>query len=223
MDTAERPGRLVDLSHDIEHGMVTYPGLPGPTIGTHLSFEDSAGVYAPGFEFQIGRIDLVGNTGTYLDTPAHRFREAADLADLDLARCADLPTVVLDAGPGAIGPDVLEAVPVEGAAVLFRTGWDRHWRTPFYADVSHPFVTEEAASALVDRGARLVGIDSINVDGTATRARPTHTVLLAAGVVIVEHLRGLDALPTRGARFTAVPPRIRGLSSFPVRAFAVIP
>jgi kynurenine formamidase len=218
-------GRVVDLSHPIEHDMVTYPGLPGPVIGDHLSFEQSRGHYAPGVEFQIGSIWLVSNTGTYLDTPAHRIAEAADLADVRLEQCVDLPAVVVDAeiGTGPIQPRVLRDVAVQGAAVLFRTGWDRLWRTPPYGDVDHPHLAEATAELLVERRAALVGIDSVNIDGTSTGERPVHTALLAAGILIVEHLTGLEQLPRSGARFTAVPPPIRGMGSFPVRALALLP
>ncbi|MHA6802910.1 cyclase family protein [Salinifilum ghardaiensis] len=213
---------FVDLSHVIEPGTVTYPGLPGPDISSHLSFEDSRAHYSAGTEFTIGRIDMVTNTGTYLDTPAHRFRDGADLHRLLLERCAALPAVVLD-GDGAIGPEALEGVEVEGCAVLLRTGWDRHWGTERYGDPDHPHLTGAGARHLVDRGAALVGIDSVNIDDTRTGDRPAHTALLAAGAPVVEHLTGLDALPGTGARFTAVPPAVRGLGTFPVRAFAVVP
>jgi kynurenine formamidase len=214
---------LVDLSHVIEHGMTTYPGLPGPEITEHLGFEASAGRYAPGTEFSIGRISMVANTGTYLDTPAHRFRDGHDLAGLPLAQCAGLPAVVVDAGPGPIGPGAFIGWPLDGCAVLLRTGWDRHWGTERYGHVEHPFVTEDGARALVDARAVLVGIDSVNIDDTAGGHRPAHTVLLAAGIPVVEHLTGLDLLPPAGALFTAVPPAVRGLATFPVRAFASLP
>lgn len=213
--------RLVDLSHDIEHGMVTYPGLPGPHIGEHLSFDASRELYAEGTEFTIGRISMVANTGTYLDTPAHRYRDGYDLADLPLQRCAELPTIVVDTD-GPIAADTFSEVEVSGAAVLLRTGWDRHWGTERYGDPAHPYLTEDGARALVDRGAVLVGIDSVNIDSTTTAERPAHSRLLAAGILVVEHLTRLADLPPTGARFTAVPPRVRGLATFPVRAFATI-
>lgn len=214
--------RLLDLSHVIEHRMITYPGLPGPEIGEHLSFDDSAGHYAAGTEFAIGRVSLVGNTGTYLDTPAHRFRDGHDLAGLPLERCVLLPAVVFD-GTGLIGPSVFSDVHIEGSAVLLRTGWDQHWGTDRYGDAVHPHLTEAGARVLVDRGAALVGIDSVNVDDTTTGHRPAHTVLLGAGIPIVEHLTGLADLPATGAHFTAVPPAVSGLATFPVRAFASVP
>ncbi|QUH01488.1 cyclase family protein [Saccharopolyspora erythraea] len=214
--------RLVDLSHVIEPGMVTYPGLPGPEISRHLSFDDSRSHYSAGTEFTIGRISMVSNTGTYLDTPAHRFRDGDDLSRLPLERCAMLPAAVVDGGDSAIGPDAFEGVEVGGCAVLLRTGWDRHWGTDRYGAPEHPHLTEAGARYLVDRGAALVGIDSVNIDDTRTGDRPAHTVLLGADVPVVEHLTGLGALPATGARFTAVPPAVSGLATFPVRAFATI-
>lgn len=214
--------RLIDLSHAVEDGMLTYPGLPGPEISPHLDFDSSHGHYASGTEFTIGRISMVGNTGTYLDTPAHRFRDGHDLHRLPLERCAMLPAVVLD-GDGAVGPDRLGDLPVRGCAVLLRTGWDRHWGTARYGDPVHPHLTEAGARFLADGGAALVGIDSVNIDDTTTGERPAHTVLLGAGVPVVEHLTGLATLPATGATFTAVPPAVRGLATFPVRAFATCP
>ncbi len=202
--------------------MITYPGLPGPEIGEHLSFEASHDHYTAGTEFAIGRIRMVGNTGTYLDTPAHRFRGGHDLSTLPLRHCADLPAVLIDA-VGPIGAAAFSDVPVTGAAVLVRTGWDRHWGTDRYGDPGHPYLTEPGAEALVELGAMLVGIDSVNIDDTTTGDRPAHTRLLAAGIPIVEHLTGLADLPPTGARFTAVPPAVRGLATFPVRAFASVP
>lgn len=216
------PVRFIDLSHTIVADMITYPGLPGPEIDDHLSFEASANHYAAGTEFRIGRISMVSNTGTYLDTPAHRHRDGHDLAGLPLDRCARLPTVVVDVGPTATGPETLPA-DVDGCAVLLRSGWDRHWGTERYGDPAHPHLTEDGARHLVERGAVLVGIDSVNVDDTVAGHRPAHTVLLGAGVPIVEHLTNLDALPITGASFTAAPPAIRDMATFPVRAFAVLP
>lgn len=214
--------RLVDLSHVIEHQMITYPGLPGPQIGAHLSFDASHETYAAGTEFSIGHICMVTNTGTYLDTPAHRFRDGHDLSALPLQRCAELPTVVVD-GDGPIGADAFSGVPVAGSAVLLRTGWDTHWGTDYYGDTAHPHLTRDGARALVDGGALLVGIDSVNIDDTTDGERPAHTILLVAGIPVVEHLTGLAELPATGARFTAVPPAVRGLATFPVRAFASVP
>lgn len=216
--------RFIDLSHTIEAGMVTYPGLPEPRISDHLSRADSRAHYADGTEFQIGRIEMVANTGTYLDSPFHRFADAPDLSQLDLAALADLPGVVVrvsDAADRAIGRAAFLPIDVRGRAVLVHTGWDRHWRTPAYGS-GHPFLTADAAAHLRDQGAALVGIDSLNIDDTADLRRPVHTTLLAAGIPIVEHMRGLEQLPPDGFRFSAVPPRIRGMGSFPVRAYAVV-
>lgn len=215
---------LVDLSHVIEHEMITYPGLPGPEISSHLEFDDSHSVYADGTEFAIGRISMVSNTGTYLDTPAHRYRDGHDLSGLSLARCAMLPAVVVTCGdPHAIGPETFDGVDVDGHAVLLNTGWDEHWGTERYGDTHHPHLTEAGARWLVERGAALVGIDSVNIDSTAGGDRPAHSVLLAAQVPVVEHLTRLSALPAVGSRFTAAPPAVRAMATFPVRAFATIP
>lgn len=217
---------IVDLSHAIEHGTITYPGLPGPVISDHLSREASRQRYASGYEFQIGRIDMVSNTGTYLDTPFHRFPDGHDLSALDPARVAAVPGIVVDGGGAQeIGPDALatvEGLGVAGRAVLFRTGWDRHWGTDRYGEPDHPYLAAAAAERLAEAGAAVVGIDSVNIDGTRTGERPVHTALLAAGVPIVEHLTGLDRIAGRPFTFFAVPPAIRGMGSFPVRALAVI-
>ncbi len=216
--------RLVDLSHPIHHGLVTYPGLPAPEISEHLSREASAGKYAPGVTFQIGRISLVANTGTYLDSPWHRYADGADLAGLPLEVLVELEGVLLRAtGTGRRAIDVLALAPLEvrGKAVLLHTGWDVHFGTGSYGKDA-PFLTDAGAGWLVEQGAALVGIDSINIDDMGDAARPAHSRLLAAGIPIVEHLRGLDQLPASGFRFSAVPPRIRGLGTFPVRAYAVV-
>jgi kynurenine formamidase len=216
--------RLVDLSHPIHHGMVTYPGLPAPEITDHLSREASVAKYAPGVTFQIGRISLVANTGTYLDSPWHRYAEGPDLSGLPLAALVDLEGVLLRAtGTGRRAIDVLELAPLEvrGKAVLLHTGWDVHFETPQYAKDA-PFLTDAGAAWLVENGAALVGIDSINIDDAGDAARPAHSRLLAAGIPIVEHLRGLEQLPATGFRFSAAPPRIQGLGTFPVRAYAMI-
>jgi kynurenine formamidase len=213
---------LVDLSHVIEHGMTTYPGLPGPDVGVHLGFEESHATYDEGTEFTIGRITMVGNTGTYLDTPAHRHRDGWDTSELQLEQCVDLPAVVVD-GDGRFGPEAFEGLELAGTAVLMRSGWDRHWRTERYGDPEHPFLDDAGAAHLVDAGAALVGIDSVNIDDTRGGARPAHTRLLAAGIPIVEHLTRLDRLPSTGARFTAVPIKAAGMATLPVRAFARLP
>jgi kynurenine formamidase len=215
--------RLVDLSHRIYDGLVTYPGLPPPVVRDHLSWVASREHYAPGTEFHIARIEMVANTGTYLDAPSHRFEAMADIGDVPLDRIAGIEGVVV-AVPSAARPfgvEVLSTVDVRGKAVLFHSGWDRRFGTPAYSD-GHPFLTRSTAEALRDRGAVVVGIDSLNVDDTRDPARPSHTVLLEAGICIVEHLTNLSALPTTGFQFFAVPPRFSGVGSFPVRAFAVL-
>ena len=213
--------RLVELSHLIEDGMITYQGLPAPIICDFLSREASREVYAEGTEFQIGTIELCSNTGTYIDSPFHRFDGGDDLADLTLGQFADLDALVIHADGRAIDADAFERHDVRGRAVLVHTGWDAHWRTDQYF-TGHPFLTKAAAEHLRDHGARLVGIDSLNIDDTDDGHRPVHTALLGADIPVVEHLRGLDQLPDAGFRFTAAPPKIRGIGTFPVRAFAVL-
>jgi kynurenine formamidase len=225
-----QPGRTtwVELNHVIGAGQTTYPGLPGPEISDHLSRADSRANYAAGTEFQIGRISMVGNTGTYLDSPFHRYGDGADLAGLPLERLADLPTVVVrtvGSGVRGVGAGALAALDVAGRAVLLHTGGDRHWATPEYA-VDAPYLTAEGAAWLVEHGAALVGIDSVNIDDIAPGhggERPAHSRLLAAGIPIVEHLTGLANLPPTGARFTAAPPRVAAFGTFPVRAYAAVP
>jgi arylformamidase len=215
--------RLVELNHVVEDGMVTYPGLPGPKISDHLSREESRSHYARGTEFHIGRIDMVANTGTYLDAPSHRFAGGADLSELPLERVAALSGTLIDIPPDvrAIDANAIDGVDVDGRAVLFRTGWDRHWRTEQY-ERGHPFLGDGCAEELIARNAALVGIDSLNIDDVATGERAVHTRLLAAGVPVVEHLCDLDRLGASPFTFFAVPVRVRGLGTFPVRAFAVI-
>lgn len=212
---------IADLSHAIEHGMTTYPGLPGPIICDHLSRLASRELYAHGTEFQIGRIDMVANTGTYLDVPFHRYADGFDLTGLPLERVADVPgTVVRVEGiEGAIDWQHFAAIECRGHAVLVHTGWDRHWRTDRYLS-GHPFLTEKAAEYLRDQHVALVGIDSLNIDDISRNTRPVHSTLLGAGIPIVEHLTGLGALPSTGFRFSAVPPKVAGLGTFPVRAHA---
>ena len=215
---------LVELSHEIYDGMITYPGLPGPEITDHLSRAASRATYAEGTEFHIGRISMVANTGTYLDTPSHRYPDGADLTGVPLTRLADLPGLLVEVPEAvtAIGADSLEPYEVDGRAVLIRTGWSRHWGTPAYGGGGHPYLTRDAAALLAERGAALVGIDSLNIDDITDGARPAHTTLLRAGIPIVEHLTGLAQLPADGFRFHAVPPRVAGMGTFPVRAYAVL-
>ena len=213
------PGKLIDLSHPIEAGMTTYKGLPGPQICDFWSREHSAAFYDDGATFQIGRIDMVANTGTYLDTPFHRYCDGDDLAAVGLERVAGLEGLCVRSGAPAAGADLFEDLDVRGKAVLVATGWDRHWRSPAYQE-GHPFLTGDAARLLAERGAALVGIDSYNIDDTSQRTRPVHSLLLGAGIPICEHMTNLAALPDSGFLFSAAPPRIVGMGTFPVRAFA---
>ena len=216
--------RLVDLSHVIEAGMTTYKGLPGPHICDFWTREASAANYDDGSSFQIGKIDMVANTGTYVDSPFHRYADGKDLSELALESLAELDGMLVRRpfeNGLAIDADAFEGLEVRRKAVLVATGWDQHWRTDAYF-TNHPFLTEAAASALVEGGAAFVGIDSHNIDDTRVRARPVHTVLLGADIPIGEHLTGLDRLPATGFRFSAVPPKIKGMGTFPVRAFAII-
>lgn len=213
--------RIVDLSHVIVSGMTTYKGLPGPHICDYWSREQSAPHYDDGSTFQIGRIEMVANTGTYLDVPFHRFDEGDDLASVGIERLAGLEGLCVRSDALAAGPELFERLDVAGKAVLVHTGWSRHWGTDAYFS-DHPFLSEDAAHLLADRGAALVGIDSHNIDDTRARSRPVHTVLLGAGIPICEHMTNLDALPPSGFRFTAAPPKVQGMGTFPVRAFAEI-
>jgi kynurenine formamidase len=211
---------LVDLSHTITDGMVTYAGLPGPVITDFWTREESRSHYTPPTEFHIGRIDMVANTGTYLDTPAHRWEGREDLAAIRLESVAELPGTVIRAPGPALGPELLTGRNLTGTAVLFDTGWSRHWGTDAYAPSGHPHVTDTLATALVAVGAVLVGIDSVNIDDTEGGTRPAHSILLDAGIPVVEHLTDLDQIPDEGFRFSAVPAKVAGLGTFPVRAFA---
>jgi kynurenine formamidase len=223
LDTPQTvPRRLIELSHVIRDGMVTYPGLPGPEISDYLSRSASPARYGPGTEFHIGRISMVANTGTYLDSPFHRFANGTDVAGLTLDRVADLDGIVVRFSAGrAIDRDALASCDVRGRAVLVHTGWDRYWGTERYGS-GNPFLTGAAAEWLAGQQAALVGIDSVNIDDTSLQSRPVHTALLAAGIPIVEHLRGLDQLPPSGFRFHAAPPQVVGIGTFPVRAYAVV-
>ncbi len=214
---------LVDVSHVVEHGMVTYKGLPAPLVCDFLSREQSRSHYAPGTEFHIGKIEMVANTGTYLDSPFHRYANGKDLSELPLERLANLRGVVVpaDLKARAISHAAFKGHDLRGKAVLVRTGWDAHWRTDRYFE-GHPFLTKDAAEYLLEVGVALVGIDSLNIDDTADLSRPVHSLLLAAEVPIVEHLRGLGRLPGDGFRFFAVPVKVKGMGTFPVRAFGVV-
>ena len=215
---------LIDLSHSIEDGMITYKGLPAPLICDYLSREDSKKFYAPGTEFQIGKIEMVSNTGTYVDCPFHRYGDGKDLSEVELDRFANLESIVVRADHRAgieIGKQFFETIAVRGKAVLVNTNWSEHWRTGQYFE-NHPFLTEDAAIFLRDSGATLVGIDSHNIDDTRLKIRPVHSVLLRAGILIAEHLCNLHRLPEKDFLFNAVPPKFKGVGTFPVRAYAEV-
>src|SRR4051812_33572358 len=213
--------RLIDVSHTVEHGMVTYKGFPAPVICDWLSREASRAKYAPGTEFQIGKIEMIANTGTYVDSPFHRYEDGKDLSELPLESVADLECVIVRIDPSA--PPAIDEIPlaareVSGRAILFHTGWDRHWRTPAYFE-GFPHLTERAAEWLAKAGATMVGIDSMNIDSIATGRRPVHSILLGEEIPIIEHMRGLSAVPDSGGRLSAVPVKVKGCGTFPVRAF----
>jgi arylformamidase len=214
---------FIDLSHTVEHGMVTYKGLPAPLICDFLSREESRAHYAPGTEFQIGKIEMVANTGTYLDSPFHRFEDGSDLSELKLDSLANTDGIMvnheLEKGR-TISSEAFNGLNLKGKAVLVRTGWDKRWRTESYFS-GHPYVTKDAAEKLKAEGAAIVGIDSYNIDDTADLNRPVHTILLRAGIPIVEHMCNLDALPD-AFKFFAVPAKVKGFGTFPVRAFAIV-
>ena len=213
---------FVDISHTVEHGMITYKGLPAPVISDFLSRENSRSHYAEGTEFHIGRIDMVANTGTYLDSPFHRYARGKDLAHLDLSSIANVDGIVVHCSERAISEQVLAGLDVKDKAVLFHTGWDQHWRTETYSNGEHPFLTEAAANYLAKGGVAIVGIDSYNIDSTTDGKRPAHSVLLGHDIPVVEHLRGLGELPDTGFKFFAVPVKVRHFGTFPVRAFAIV-
>ena len=215
--------KMVDLSHVIEDGMITYKGLPAPIVCDWLSFDDSHSHYDPGTEFSMQTATLHSNTGTYMDTPRHRYRHGHDLCGLPLERVSDVDGICVDATreDRRIGAKVFAGLYLAGKAVLVRTGWDRHWRTDQYFE-DHPFLSEEAAIYLRAQNVSVVGIDSYNIDDTSGGTRPVHSVLLGAGIPIVEHMTNLSELPQQGFRFTAVPPKIKDMGTFPVRAHAII-
>jgi kynurenine formamidase len=216
--------RLIDLSHPIEPGMTTYPGLPVPEAHPFLSREASKATYAPGVTFQIDVVTLCGNTGTYVDSPFHRLEDGSDLSGLPLERLVDVPAVRLDVRDRglAVDADAFDGVEIRGRAVLVWTGHDRHWRTDAYGGPA-PFLTRAAAERLVAEGAAIVAIDTINIDDRSDTARPAHSLLLAAGIPIAEHLTNLGSVPESGARFTALPAPMVGIGTFPVRAVARVP
>lgn len=217
-----REFELIDVCHSIEDGMITYKGLPAPVITDHLSREASRNHYAPGTQFHIGKIEMIANTGTYLDTPFHRYARGKDLAGLDLYSVANLDGLVVRVKEREIGVDVLSGLEIKDKAVLLHTGWDKHWRTEEYWSGNHPFVNAEAATYLAKNGATLVGIDSYNIDATTDATRPAHTILLGHDIPIVEHLCGLGALPDTGFKFFAVPVKVKQFGTFPVRAFGLV-
>jgi arylformamidase len=213
---------LIDLSHTVEHGMITYKGLPAPVISDFISREDSRRHYDPETEFNIAKIDMVANTGTYLDSPFHRYARGKDLAHLPLESLANLDGLVVRVSERVIGEQVLAGVDVKGKAVLFHTGWDAHWRTETYWNGEHPFLTEACATYLAKGGATIVGIDSYNIDSILDGKRPVHSILLGHDIPIVEHLCGLGEVPDSGFKFFAVPVKVREFGTFPVRAFALV-
>jgi len=214
---------LVDLSHTVEHGMITYKGLPAPVITDHMSREDSRKNYAAGTQFHIGKIEMVANTGTYLDSPFHRYEDGRDLSQLDLTSLANLEGIVISNNDQrVVGKEYFDGCDVQGKAVLVRTGWDKHWRSDEYWSGKHPFLTKDAAEVLAECGAALVGIDSYNIDDTNDNSRPVHSVLLANNIPIVEHMCHLDKVPAEGFRFFAVPVKVKDFGTFPVRAFALV-
>jgi arylformamidase len=215
--------QLIDLSHTIEHGMITYKGMPAPLVCDYLSREASRKIYAPGTEFHIGKIEMVANTGTYLDSPFHRYADGNDLSALSLDQLANLDCVVARIDPGMRAIDLLpfNERDVRGKAVLIHTDWSRHWRTDRYFE-GHPHLTGKLAQWLVDAGARLVGIDSHNIDSIDTGERPVHSILLRNDIPIVEHMTNLAAVPDSGGKFFAVPPKVKNFGTFPVRAFAAV-
>jgi kynurenine formamidase len=215
--------KLIDLSHTVEHGMTTYKGLPAPIICDFLSREDSRKHYTEGTEFQIGKIEMAANTGTYVDSPFHRFADGIDLSELPLESLADLEGVVVRATDlgRAITAKAFEGIKIKGRAVLVHTGWSRYWRTDQYFE-GHPFLTRDAAEFLVEAGAAFVGVDTYNIDDTTDGTRPVHTLLLGNQIPICEHMRGLEPLPDSGFRFHAAPVKVRAFGTFPVRAYAIL-
>jgi len=216
--------KFIDVSHTVESGMITYRGLPPPVISDYMSRKDSRDHYAKGTEFHIGRIEMIANTGTYIDSPFHRYANGMDLSTLPLPRIAALEGIVIRQAARnarAIDADAFLGTPLKNKAVLIHTGWDKYWRTDQYAD-GHPYLTRAAAQLLIDRGAALAGIDSFNIDDATDGTRPAHTLLLKAEIPIVEHMCRLDDLPDTGFKFFAVPAKVKDFGSFPVRAFAIV-
>lgn len=221
-DSSSKRNQLIDLSHAVENGMITYKGLPAPVIADHRSRIDSREYYANGVEFHIGKIEMVGNTGTYIDAPFHRYPNGKDLSELPLESIADISGIRISTGSAvAIGVEHFEGLDLLHKAVLVHSGWSRHWLSNTYFE-NNPFLTAQAAEFLVKSGAALVGIDSVNIDDMNDRSRPVHSILLQAEIPVVEHLTNLDVIPSAGFKFFAVPVPIKEFGSFPVRAFAVV-
>ena len=215
--------KLIDLSHEVEHGMITYKGLPAPIICDFLSREESRKHYAEGTEFNIGKIEMVANTGTYIDSPFHRFPDGIDLSELPLESLVDLDGLVIHVQEfgQTIPAKAFQGLDLKDKAVLIHTDWSRHWRMDQYFE-GHPFITREAAQYLADSGAAFVGIDTYNIDDTTDGTRPAHTILLGNRIPICEHMCGLENLPDRGFRFHAAPVKVKAFGTFPVRAYAVL-
>ena len=215
--------KLIDLSHDVEHGMITYKGLPAPIICDFLSREESRSHYADGTEFNIGKIEMVANTGTYVDSPFHRFADGMDLSELPLESLVDLEGMLVHAQTSerAISAKAFDGLEIKGKAVIIRTDWSKHRRTDQYFE-GHPFLTKDAAEYLVEAGAAFVGIDTYNIDDITDGTRPAHTILLGNRIPICEHMCGLENLPDQGFRFHAAPVKVKAFGTFPVRAYAVL-
>jgi kynurenine formamidase len=215
--------KLIDLSHEVEHGMITYKGLPAPIICDFLSREASRKHYAEGTEFNIGKLEMVANTGTYVDSPFHRFADGMDLSELPLESLVDLEGVVVHTPTSwrAISEKAFDGLELKGKAVLVHTNWSLHWRTDQYFE-DHPFLTRDAAEYLVQAGAAFVGIDTYNIDDITDGTRPAHTILLGNRIPICEHMCGLESLPDHGFRFHAAPVKVKAFGTFPVRAYAVV-
>ena len=221
-ETKSRAFELIDVCHSIEDGMITYKDLPAPVITDYLTREQSREQYAPGTEFHIGKIEMIANTGTYLDSPFHRYARGRDLSQLDLYSVANLDGIVVRCSDKEITAEMLSGLSLTGKAVLLHTGWDRHWRTEEYLSGAHPFLTAAGATYLAKNGAALVGIDSFNIDSTADSNRPAHSILLGHDIPLVEHLCGLGDLPDSGFKFFAVPVKVKRFGTFPVRAFGLV-
>ena len=214
----------IDVSHTVEDGLITYKGLPAPIVCDYISREESRKHYTDGTEFHIGKIEMVANTGTYIDSPFHRYADGQDIAELPLSSLANVEGIVVRANHYAkreITKKAFDDIDVWGKAVLIHTGWAVHWKTEQYFE-GHPFLTADAAQFLMKAGAKLVGIDSLNIDNTEDGSRPVHSILLGAGIPIVEHLCHLDYLPDTGFKFFCVPVKVKGIGTFPVRAYALV-